>query len=75
MYFVSKYQHMNFDEKLSTMGFEWNITPADLGYKAELIDIMNGRKSIVSKVSGIPSVNGAKEILGLMAHKRRLTHK
>lgn len=64
-----------FEEKLAAMGFEWNITPGEMGYKVELIDTFNGYKSVISKVSGIPTVQGAKEILGLMAHKRRLTHK
>ena len=66
---------MLFEEKLTEMGFEWKITPGDEGYKVELIDTFNGYKTVVSKVSGIPTVQGAKEILGLMAHKRRLTHK
>lgn len=64
---------MDFEAKLANMGFQCKITPSDNGFKVELIDTMNGYRTVVSKVSGIPTLQGAQEILGLMAHKHRLT--
>ena len=66
---------MTFEEKMESMGFDWNIRSTDSGFRVELIDKRNGHKSVISKVNGIPSVNGARDILGLMAHKHRLTYK
>jgi hypothetical protein len=65
---------MEFEEKLTAMGFDWKITPSENGFRVELIDTMNNYKSVISKVSGIPNLKGAQEILGLMAHKHRLTY-
>jgi hypothetical protein len=66
---------MSFTEKLAEMGFEGKIIPYEGGFRVELIDTHYGNKTVVSKVSGIPNVEGAQEILGLMAHKHRLTHR
>ena len=66
---------MTFEAKLAEMGFQYKITPQEGSFRVELIDAMNGYKTVVSKVSGIPNIEGAREILGLMAHKHRMTYK
>ena len=66
---------MTFETKLAEMGFQSKITPSESGFKVELVDLMNGYKTVVSKVSGIPNIDAAHEILGLMAHKHRMTYK
>lgn len=66
---------MTFEAKLAEMGFQYKITEQETGFRVELIDVMNGYKTVVSKISGIPNKDGAKEILGLMAHKHRMTYK